>query len=107
MPLIPTPILPAAFAGRHPGTLSGRVDSENVMERPAAEVGDLIASRIRSRVGSQVLDLRVQVGRDGCVLRGWADSYYAKQLAQQAATEATLLPLLANLIRVGPDRSNR
>jgi len=40
------------------------------------------------------------VAKEGLVLRGRAQTYYAKQLAQHAVVEAAGLPILANEIEV-------
>lgn len=48
----------------------------------------------------RVRDFRVLVQEQGLVLEGCASTYYAKQLAQHAATEVSGLPVLANRIEV-------
>jgi hypothetical protein len=53
------------------------------------------------RWGRRVRDLRLGLHGDGLVLRGRAPTYYAKQLAQHAAAEASGLPVRANEIEVG------
>jgi CheY-like chemotaxis protein len=60
---------------------------------------------LATRIGRRVRDLRVEVRVGGLVLRGRAESFHVKQLAQQAATAVTALPVIANRIEVaGPDR---
>jgi hypothetical protein len=61
---------------------------------------DQFEARLQCRVGGRVRDLRVELHGGGLVLRGWARTYYAKQLAQHAAMEANALPILANDIEV-------
>ena len=51
-----------------------------------------------ARLGRRVRDLLVEVRPTGLVLRGRADSYHVKQLAQHTATAVTGLPVLANRI---------
>lgn len=51
-------------------------------------------------VGLGVNGLRVLVLKEGVILRGQTSTYYAKQVAQQAAMDATALPILANEIEV-------
>ena len=58
----------------------------------------LINRRVLGRVS--VRDLEVVVQEDGLVLRGRVSTYYAKQLAQHAAMEATEIPIQANEIEV-------
>lgn len=58
----------------------------------------LVQRQLTGRVS--VRDLRVLVEDRGLVLRGRAATYYAKQIAQHAAMEATGLPILANEIEV-------
>ncbi len=59
-----------------------------------------LEARVQYRLGGQVRDFRLVVAEKGLVLRGHAQTYYAKQLAQQAVMEATRLPILANEIEV-------
>ncbi len=49
------------------------------------ELASQIERIVRSRAGSQIEQLRVEVEGDTVVLSGVARSYYAKQLATQAA----------------------
>jgi hypothetical protein len=55
---------------------------------------------IWDQLGGQVREFRLVVVDEGLILRGRARTYYAKQLAQQAAIEATELPIVANDIEV-------
>jgi len=59
-----------------------------------------LEAAMRSRLGGQVRELRLVANGRGFVLLGRARTYYAKQLAQQAAIVGTPLPLLANEIEV-------
>jgi hypothetical protein len=53
------------------------------------------------RVSRRVRALKLGFDGGGIVLRGWAPSFYIKQMAQQAVMEATDLPIRANEIEVG------
>jgi len=59
-----------------------------------------LESRVRSRLGRQVREFRLVIADTGLVLRGRAQTYYAKQLAQHLVMDATKLPILANEIEV-------
>jgi hypothetical protein len=61
---------------------------------------DRLASLVRRRSYGRVRNLRLELRAGGVVLRGQAQCYYVKQLAQQAVLEAGVLPLLANEIEV-------
>jgi hypothetical protein len=63
------------------------------------EAADL-ESQVQFRLGGQVRDFRLVVADKGLILRGRAQSYHAKQLAQHAVMEAHALPILANEIEV-------
>jgi len=56
--------------------------------------------QLQQRLGSRVRELRVLVRHDGVVLKGWASTYHAKQLAQHAAMELADKRVLANDIEV-------
>jgi len=49
----------------------------------------------------QIRNFRLVVLKEGVVLRGRAQTYYAKQLAQHAVLTLMGLPILANEIEVG------
>lgn len=55
---------------------------------------------LRCRLGSSVLDLRVELKDGGLVLYGRARTFYAKQLAQQEVMKQTDQPIVANEIEV-------
>ena len=59
-----------------------------------------VEEHVRCRLSGRVCDLQVVVRNDGLVLRGHAQTYYAKQLAQHAVMEASNLPIRANEIEV-------
>lgn len=73
--------------GKIPGTCS---------PAEVAELELLVACKLSGRIR----DLRLEVGERGVTLRGYARTYYAKQLAQHAVMEATDLPIVANEIWV-------
>ncbi len=84
------------------GTLTCHRGGEDdmTMDTPLRVEIERLEVKMRSRLGGQVRDLRLVVNGRGFVLLGHARTYYAKQLAQQAAIEGTPLPLLANEIEV-------
>lgn len=66
--------------------------------------GDKLATRIARvvtwRTAGSVQNLRVEVRRDGVFLDGECDTFYSKQLAQQAAMDLTDETPLTNRILV-------
>ena len=58
------------------------------------------AAVLQQRWGRQIRHLRVELEDGGLILHGCADTYYAKQLAQHAATEVVGLPVHHNAIEV-------
>ena len=61
---------------------------------------EIIIQRVVNRTGRRVRDLAVEVGRERVVLRGHADSFHVKQLAQAGAREALPGMFLENAIVV-------
>jgi hypothetical protein len=59
-----------------------------------------LEEHIQSRLTGRVHDLRLVIRDGGLVLRGYAHTYHAKQLAQHAVMGATKLPIQANEIEV-------
>jgi osmotically-inducible protein OsmY len=51
-------------------------------------------------VGGQLRDFRVLVRAEGLVLQGCAQTYHAKQQAEDAVRATTGVPILANEIEV-------
>jgi hypothetical protein len=78
------------------------------MECPTAEPDlwtallglDELEAHVQSRVGGQVRHFHLDWSDGGIILRGHSQTYYAKQLAQQAVMTATNLPIRANEIEV-------
>jgi osmotically-inducible protein OsmY len=66
---------------------------------PASET-DRLEDLLSRRLGSRIRDLRVVLQQAGMVLRGWTETYYAKQVAQHAVMELSGVPILANEIEV-------
>jgi hypothetical protein len=60
---------------------------------------------LRSRLAGRVRDLGLDLRGQGLVLRGWAATYHAKQLAQHALMRLATLPIVANEIAVCRPRS--
>lgn len=72
---------------------------------PTANVdtpGDLdqLEVRLQGKLGGRIRHLRVLLGDCGLILRGFARTYHAKQVAQHAVMTETSLPILANEIEV-------
>ena len=69
---------------------------------PAA--GDALLEELEVHVqcllGTRILDFQIIATAGGLVLRGNSNTWYAKQLAQQAVMEATRVRILANEIEV-------
>jgi osmotically-inducible protein OsmY len=63
-----------------------------------------LADRVHAMLGRRVSDFRVEFDGRGLILRGRAESYHAKQLAQHVAMAALGLPLSANEIVVSDFR---
>jgi len=59
-----------------------------------------IEARLRGQLMGRIRDLTLLLRRDGLVIRGFARTYYAKQLAQHAVMRAIDLPIVANEIEV-------
>jgi hypothetical protein len=76
------------------GQTSASLLPQGVAEREQLE------ARVQSRLHGRVRDFRVRVRGSGLILTGYARTYYAKQLAQHAVMEATVLPIVANEIDV-------
>ena len=62
-----------------------------------------LQTHVLVRLGRRVRDFVLVVTDDGVYLRGRAQSYYAKQLAQHAVMAATAIPILANEIEVSQE----
>jgi hypothetical protein len=61
---------------------------------------DELQAHVRSRLGGRVRHLQVLNHTNGLIITGRTATYYAKQLAQHAVMEASVLPILANDIEV-------
>ena len=69
---------------------------------PAA--GDVFLKELevhmQCQLGTRIRDFQITATAGGLVLRGNSNTWYAKQLAQQAVMEATRVRILANEIEV-------
>jgi hypothetical protein len=74
--------------------------TESSIDLTAAKRATELEARIQCRLGGHVREFRLIVVDKGLILRGYAHTYYAKQLAQHAVMAATELPILANEIEV-------
>ena len=59
-----------------------------------------LETRLQSKLGGRIRQLSVNVHEGGLVLRGFARTYYAKQLAQHTAMTESDRPIFANEIVV-------
>ncbi len=64
------------------------------------EAIEKVESQVQARLAGRVRNFRVELADHGLVLRGFSESYYAKQLAQHAVMQATPLRIVANEIQV-------
>jgi hypothetical protein len=60
----------------------------------------VLEEQIRSRLSGRIGRFRILLSEHGVKLRGYALSFHAKQLAQQAVMEAGIWPIEANEIQV-------
>ena len=79
--------------------MKGQISEPNIDLTTANGTTEL-ETHIQCRLGGQIREFRLVVADKGLILRGYAHTYYAKQLAQHAVMEATGLPILANEIEV-------
>jgi hypothetical protein len=61
---------------------------------------DELEVRLQGKLSGRIRDLQLSLQGCGIVLRGFARTYHAKQLAQHALMMETQLPILANEIEV-------
>jgi hypothetical protein len=59
-----------------------------------------LESQVQRALNDRIADFRLIVREQGLILQGKSWTYYAKQLAQHLAMEATGSPILANQIEV-------
>ena len=59
-----------------------------------------LETRVQVKLCGRIRELQLLIQGCGIILRGFARSYHAKQLAQHAVMEETALPILANEIEV-------
>jgi hypothetical protein len=74
--------------------------STEILE-PAAKCDlDHLENRVHARLSGRIRNLRILLDDCGLILRGFARTYHAKQVAQHAVMAETHLPILANEIEV-------
>ena len=61
---------------------------------------DQLEVRLQGKLGGRIRDLHLLFQECGIILRGFAQTFYAKQLAQHTLMSETRLPILANEIEV-------
>lgn len=59
-----------------------------------------LEAQVQYGLGGQLRDFHIDIRAEGLMLQGCAQTYHAKQQAEQAVQEATGLPILANEIEV-------
>jgi hypothetical protein len=59
-----------------------------------------LEAKVQYQLSGQIRDFRLTTADRGLILRGHAQTYYAKQLAQEIVMKASELPILANEIEV-------
>jgi osmotically-inducible protein OsmY len=64
------------------------------------ELVQQLVIRLQNRLGSDLRDLRVTIEAGGLILQGRTNTYYGKQLAQQAVMEFSEVRIFANQIEV-------
>jgi hypothetical protein len=70
------------------------------MSATLATTRELLTERVLARTGRRVRDLTVEVVEEKVVLRGQADSFHVKQLAQHGVWELLPTAKLQNAIEV-------
>ena len=78
---------------------------ENAIDVAGSSFVQELNTRVRHEVGSRVRGLEVSLRDGGLVLTGWAQSYHAKQVAQQCLLRVATIPLLSNDIEVARARA--
>jgi hypothetical protein len=66
-----------------------------------------LQATLQMKLRGRVHNLRVEMGSEGLVLLGHAQSYYVKQLAQSCVMDGAGLELAANEITVGGNPAQR
>jgi len=75
-------------------------DDPKIIDLPTPECLAQIQEQIQRRLWGRVRDFQLVVHEEGLVLRGYARTYYVKQIAQHVVMETTNLPIWANEIEV-------
>lgn len=92
----------AVFALTHTRetSMNGRLFSVSPDEAVDGDRELPLNAQVSGLIGRRIRDLRIEIRAEGLILRGRANSYHAKQLAQHALLAVTDLPLAANQIEV-------
>lgn len=103
-PLVATVVPAGSFASGVPAmparSPTGEVTHEARPDADANRLAARISRVVRRRTSGTIHNLRVEVRRDGVFLDGNCASFYAKQLAQQAAMPLAHHRQLTNRIEV-------
>ena len=59
-----------------------------------------LEAQVQQKLSGRIASFRLVIVDDGVILEGRTQTYYAKQLAQQAVMEVTTVPIIANRIEV-------
>lgn len=74
--------------------------SAGVLEMSSSNHLDELETRLQGKLRGRIQEFKVLRQECGIVLRGFARTYHAKQLAQHAVMTETDVPILANEIEV-------
>jgi hypothetical protein len=72
----------------------------NIAALPVESERERLEGLLTRRLANRIHDLRLEFQQTGLVLRGWSETYHAKQIAQHAVMEFSRLPISANEIEV-------
>jgi hypothetical protein len=79
----------------------GVVMNQQTVVRPLAPKSvEELENRLQASLSGRVRNLRILLHGSGIVVRGFAHTYYAKQIAQHVIMRETTIPILANDIEV-------
>jgi hypothetical protein len=84
----------------HQGATMNQATLTTTLEPDAKSDLDDLENRVQARLSGRIRDLRLLSHDCGIILRGFARTYHAKQLAQHVVMTETQLPILANEIEV-------
>lgn len=83
-----------------PGADAGSAHAMLNTDWRAATLAARIAGTIQQQTGGGIMELEVEVSREGVLLKGRCETFYSKQLAQHAAMSIATDKPLINSIQV-------